>query len=107
MTLRQKQTKFAGMVILLLIYLWTHGYVFTIGDVFADRNTDTKHSKFSFHYLKLAIDINLFHKITHRYLTSTKAHAKIGAFWVSIGGTWGGNFAKPDGNHYSLGEGKR
>jgi D-alanyl-D-alanine carboxypeptidase-like protein len=32
----------------------------------------------------------------------------LGAYWISIGGTWGQRFStRRDGNHFSLGEGKR
>jgi hypothetical protein len=28
----------------------------------------------------------------------------LGEYWELIGGTWGGRFKNPDGNHYSYGE---
>jgi len=54
----------------------------------------------SFHYKRLAIDLNLFY--SGRYLTSTKAHQQLGEFWELLGGSWGGRWQ--DGNHYSYGE---
>ncbi len=51
---------------------------------------------------RLAIDLNLFRD--GRYLETTEDHAPLGLFWESLGGTWGGRFRDPDGNHYSLGE---
>lgn len=98
MTLRQKQSKFAGMLSLLLHYAYEMGYEITLGDAWAK----TGHKKGSFHYKRLAIDLNLFKD--GRYLTSTKAHEPLGVFWESIGGTWGGRFKNPDGNHYSYTE---
>lgn len=99
--LRQKQSKFVDMVELLLHYASHAGYEITFSDAWA-KAKDKRHRKGSFHYKRLAIDLNLF--IKGRYKKSTKAHEPLGVFWESIGGTWGGRFKKPDGNHYSLGE---
>lgn len=98
MTLREKQSKFVGKVALLIIYAETLGYELTFGDAFASSG----HKEGSFHYKRLAIDLNLFKD--GKYLTSTSDHLPLGEFWESIGGTWGGRFKNPDGNHYSLGE---
>ena len=97
-TLREQQSKFARMVADLIIKAYALGYELTIGDVWARSG----HSAKSFHYKKLAIDLNLFRD--GRYLSSTEAHRDLGEFWESLGGTWGGRFKHPDGNHYSLGE---
>lgn len=99
MTLRQKQSKFAKMVALLILFAYELGYELTIGDVWAREG----HMKGSLHYDKLAIDLNLFKE--GRYLSSTEAHRPLGEFWESIGGSWGGHF--DDGNHYSLSHGGR
>ncbi len=96
MTLRQKQSKFASMVALLIQFAYQLGYEVTIGDVWAHEG----HRKNSNHYLKLAIDLNLFRN--GRFLRSTKSHLPLGEFWESLGGAWGGRFKNPDGNHYSL-----
>ena len=98
MSLRTKQSKFAKMVALLIEYATVQGYDVTFGDAFATSG----HSKNSFHYKRLAIDLNLFRE--GKYLRDTEDHKPLGVFWQSIGGTWGGDFKNPDGNHYSLGE---
>jgi hypothetical protein len=98
MTLRQKQSEFARMVSLLIQYITLQNYEITFGDAWAK----TGHKKGSFHYQRLAIDLNLFKD--GRYLRATKAHRKFGEFWESIGGSWGGRFRSKDGNHYSFGE---
>lgn len=98
MSLRKSQSKFVEMVALLIIYANSKGYEITFGDAFAT----TGHSDNSFHYKRLAIDLNLF--LNDKYLTSTDDHKILGEFWESIGGTWGGRFKNPDGNHYSFGE---
>ena len=98
MTLGDKQRKFTKMTALLILYAYERGYELTFGDAWA---TDG-HIDGSFHYKRLAIDLNLFKDGT--YLTHTKDHEFLGQFWESIGGTWGGRFTNQDGNHYSYGE---
>jgi len=98
MTRRQQQSKFVKMVALLILYAYERGYELTFGDTTAT----TGHKKWSFHYKKLAIDLNLFKN--GAYLKSTEAHEFLGLFWESLGGSWGGRFKRKDGNHYSLGE---
>ena len=94
MTLRQKQSKFARMVADLILFAYTNGYELTFGDAWAK----TGHMVNSLHYVRLAIDLNLFRD--GKYLTSTEDHRPLGEYWESIGGAWGGRFG--DGNHYSL-----
>ena len=98
MTLRQNQSHFVKMLSLLLDYANLQGYEITLGDAFATSG----HKDDSFHYKRLAIDLNLFKD--GKYLTETDDHRPLGLFWESIGGTWGGRFKNPDGNHYSYGE---
>ena len=98
MSLREKQSQFVKMVSLLIEYATIQGYELTFGDAFAE----TGHCIGSFHYKRLAIDLNLFRD--GQYLTETEDHKPLGEFWKSIGGTWGGDFDREDGNHYSFGE---
>jgi hypothetical protein len=99
MSLRKKQSEFARKVPLLILYAYELGYEVTLGDAWAT----TGHIDNSFHYKRLAIDLNLFKD--GKYLTKTSDHLILGEFWESIGGTWGGRFKRKDGNHYSWGEG--
>lgn len=98
MTLGDKQRKFSKMVALLILYAYERGYEITLGDAWAKSG----HIEGSFHYKRLAIDLNLFKDKV--YLTETEDHLFLGEFWESIGGSWGGRFTRKDGNHYSLGE---
>lgn len=82
------------MVPLLILYAYELGYEITFGDAWA-KNGHKTNSK---HYIRLAIDLNLFKD--GKYLESTEAHEPLGKFWESIGGIWGGHFE--DGNHYEL-----
>lgn len=58
--------------------------------------------KNSLHRLRLAIDLHLF--IKGVYQTSSEAHRILGEYWKSLHPLcrWGGDFKKPDGNHYSI-----
>ena len=96
MTLREKQSLFTQMVGKLIEFAYATGYELTLGDAWAK----TGHKENSFHYKRLAVDLNLFRD--GRYLSSTEDHAPLGHYWESLGGTWGGRFN--DGNHYSFGE---
>ena len=98
MSLRKQQSQFARMLSLLINYATLQGYEVTLGDSYAKSG----HKNGSFHYKRLAQDLNLFKD--GEYLTETQDHKPLGLFWESIGGTWGGRFENPDGNHYSLGE---
>lgn len=98
MGLRQDQSVFARKVALLLLFAYDQGYEVTLGDAWAKSG----HIDGSFHYKRLAIDINLFRDGV--YLRKKQDHEPLGLFWESIGGTWGGRFRNKDGNHYSWGE---
>ncbi len=97
-TLRKQQSEFARKISLLILYAYELGYEITLGDAYAKSG----HIKNSFHYKRLAIDLNLFKN--GEYLTSTKAHEPLGLFWESLDPqcSWGGRWG--DGNHYSYGE---
>ena len=99
MGIREKQSEFVRMVGLLIGFATQQGYELTFGDAWAHDG----HVKGSFHYKRLAIDLNLFKD--GKYLPETKDHEPLGLFWESIGGTWGGRFR--DGNHYSFGEAQK
>ena len=107
MTLREQQSKFAKMAAELILKAYELGYEVTLGDAFRDPRL---HGDFgvkkgygaanSFHKKRLAIDLNLFKD--GKFLSSTEDHRKLGEWWESKCGTWGGRFK--DANHYSLGE---
>lgn len=99
MSLNDQQFKFARMVPRLIQYAQDLGYEVTVGDAYRDPNVPYGHPR-SLHKLRLAIDLNLFRD--GEYLQSSEDHRALGEYWELIGGTWGGRFNPPDGNHYSL-----
>jgi len=95
------------MVNLLLTYIHHIGLECTEGDGYRDPRMHGKlgerrgyGSRNSLHKLRLAIDLNLFKD--GQYLKLTEEYKLAGEFWESIGGSWGGRFSTPDGNHFSL-----
>jgi len=94
MTLREKQSRFVWMVSRLIRYAYNLGYEMTFGDAWARDG----HKENSNHYIRLAMDLNLFR--AGQYLDRTEDHRVLGEYWEAIGGSWGGRFG--DGNHYSL-----
>ena len=105
LTLGQKQRHLVRMLARLIDYAHELGFEISLGDAYRDPRV---HGDFgvrasysaarSQHKRRLAIDLNLFR--IGQYLTRTEDHADLGAFWESMGGTWGGRWN--DGNHYSL-----
>lgn len=94
-----KQHRFAQMVAKLLIFAEQEGYQVTFGYAYrSPKVAEYFGFKKSIHTKRLAIDLNLFRN--GKYLTRTEDHQRLGEYWESIGGTWGGRW--DDGNHYSL-----
>lgn len=113
MTLGQKQRLFAKLLPRLIDYIYGAGYEVSFGEAWrhpewakemARRKLGTTNS---LHIERLAIDLNLFRD--GHYLTRTEHHAEFGAFWKSLHPLcrWGGDFSRPDGNHYSIAHGGR
>ncbi|MGL4250154.1 MAG: M15 family metallopeptidase [Aeromonas sp.] len=106
-TLGQKQRRFTRMLAELITFAYANGYELTVGDAYRDPRLHGDmgvkkgygHAS-SNHKQRLAIDFNLFRD--GKFLTGTEDHRPLGEFWESIGGSWGGRFKSPDGNHYSI-----
>jgi hypothetical protein len=89
------------------------GYEYTLGEAWRTQAQAQANAASgagianSLHIERLAIDINLFKD--GLFLQESEAHRPFGAFWKSLGPDyfWGGDFSKPDGNHYSIGHGGR
>jgi hypothetical protein len=82
------------------------GYEVTLGEAYRSPEQAARNAaqgtgiRNSLHILRLAVDLNLFRDGV--FLSSTEDHRPLGEYWESVGGSWGGRFSKPDGNHYSL-----
>lgn len=110
MTLGEKQRHFTWMVGQLIAFAYGKGYALTFSEAYrtpeqaalnARKGTGISNS---LHTLRLAVDLNLFIKRDDawEYQTKSEAYTELGIYWESIGGSWGGRFKNPDGNHFSL-----
>ena len=101
MTLGEKQRIFTHNVALLICHAYALGYRLSLGNTTASTNDPD-----SLHPDRLAIDLNLFKKVGDRwvYQRTTAAHEELGEFWKNMHSLnrWGGDFTRPDGNHYSM-----
>jgi hypothetical protein len=109
MTLRQTQSKFASLVPRLIDKAIEMGFEVTLGDAYRDPRVFGEFGEdkgygapTSFHKRRLAIDLNLFKDGI--FQATTEAHRPLGTWWKQQGGSWGGDFRIPDGNHYSWNE---
>lgn len=105
-TLIQKQWKFSLMVAHLISFAYSKGYAISLAEAYRTPEQAALNAKNgrgisnSLHTMRLAIDINLFKD--GGYLRESKDYEELGLFWESLGGSWGGRFSRPDGNHFSL-----
>jgi hypothetical protein len=108
LTLGEKQRLFTIHVARLILWANDHGYELTFGEAQRSMTQAVANSrsgagiKNSLHLVRLAIDLNLFKDGI--YQPDSAAHAPLGEFWKSLhpDNRWGGDFSKPDGNHYSM-----
>lgn len=108
MTLGEKQRLFTKLVAKLILWSYENGYELTFGETLrtaqqAAENAQTGAGiKRSLHLVRLAVDLNLFRD--GRYRTDSEDYKALGDYWKSLDPLcrWGGDFSKPDGNHFSL-----
>ena len=116
MTLRERQSIFARMLIFLFQKIEESGYEFTLGECYRSPEEAERLAKAglgiksSLHTQRLAIDLNLFKD--GKFLTKTEDYQFLGEYWESLSGDtieccWGGRFKKRDGNHFSVAYGGR
>lgn len=116
MSLREKQSLLVKCLGKFIDYATSQGYELTLGESYITTPRKTRnglvmedgvHMPGSLHYVRLALDINLF--VNGEYITdgSHPAWLELGAFWESLDPLcrWGGRFR--DANHLSLAHGGR
>jgi hypothetical protein len=113
-TLRQKQSRFARLVGLLIEFAYAHGFELTFGEAWRTPEQAIANAKAgkgianSVHIDRLAVDFNLFKD--GKFLSDSASHKPLGEYWESLAPdcVWGGRFRdakgnpRPDGNHYSI-----
>jgi len=115
-TLREKQSIFTVLVAKLILHADAEGYALTFGEAMRSPEEAARLAKTgagitqSLHTQRLAIDLNLF--IGGVYQADSAAYRPLGEWWEAqsdglIQCKWGGRFARPDGNHFSIAHGGR
>jgi hypothetical protein len=107
-TQRQKQSRFALGVALLIQEADARGYAVTLGEAWRTPEQAKWNAAqgigtvTSLHIERLAIDLNLFKDGV--FITDGTGHTELGAWWKALGEDhrWGGDFQKKDYNHYSI-----
>jgi hypothetical protein len=108
MTLGEKQRLFTQLVGKLIDWAYAQGYELTFAEAYRTPEQAALNAQSgagisnSLHMKRLAVDLNLFHD--GAYLSHSEDHRPLGEFWKSLHPLcrWGGDFSRPDGNHYSL-----
>jgi hypothetical protein len=108
MTLGERQRLFTRLVAKLIEFAYESGYELTFAEAYRTPEQAALNAKAgkgiaqSLHGMRLAIDLNLFRN--GKYLTDSEAHRPLGEYWKTLHPDccWGGDFSKPDGNHYSM-----
>jgi hypothetical protein len=109
LTLRTARCRFTEALAALITFATARGYELALAegmDRKTQRDPTSDHMPGSLHEIGLAQDIDLY--LGGVYLTASEDHVMLGTYWEDFGVehglplVWGGNFKKPDGNHYSL-----
>lgn len=108
MTLGERQRVFTRLVAKLIEHAYEMGYGLTFGEAFRTPEQAALNAKSgkgisnSLHGVRLAIDLNLFKDGV--FLQNSDDHRPLGEYWKTLHPDccWGGDFSKPDGNHYSM-----
>lgn len=111
MILGEKQRLFMQLVGKLLVWVYTpesDGWAVTGAELYRTPEQAQLNAASgagisnSLHTKRLAIDLNLF--INGVYQTDSAKYKEMGTYWKSLHPLcrWGGDFSKPDGNHFSL-----
>ncbi len=109
LSLREKQSLFASLLGKFLVWIYTHPeWEVTIGEVYRAPATAQANAAAgigiakSLHIVSLAVDLRFF--VKDQYLTKSEDYKVLGDYWKTLHPLcrWGGDFKKPDGNHFSL-----
>lgn len=109
MKLSEKQTIFAKNVSLLINYIFSQGFLVTLGEAYRTPEqakiyaSQGKGIVDSLHCKRLAIDLNLLDK-NGTYLSDSQSYKQFGEYWATLHpfNRWGGVFTRVDGNHFEM-----
>lgn len=106
MTLGDRQRAFVPMVAKLIEWAYANGYELTFSEAWRSQEEAALNAQKgtgvvnSLHCLRLAVDLNLFRDKV--LLQGLEDYRPLGDYWKSLGGSWGGDFHRPDADHFSL-----
>lgn len=108
LVLSDKQRLFARLWAKLILQAFEMGYTVTLGETWRSDATAALNARTglgisnSLHRLRLAGDLNLFKD--GNYLRDSESYRPLGEWWKLQNPlcAWGGDFSKPDGNHFSV-----
>ena len=108
MTLREQQSLFVQLVANLINWTYENGYELTFSEAYRSPQEAALNAQSgvgianSLHTQRLAIDLNLFRD--DELLSTVADYKPLGDFWKSQSSLarWGGDFASPDADHFSL-----
>lgn len=108
MKLSEKRVLFTGLLGKLIAWGHENGYMIAIDQAKRTQAEADANAKSgagisnSLHLIPLAADFVLY--INGEYKTQTEDYKALGIYWKSLHRDcrWGGDFSKPDGNHFSL-----
>jgi len=108
MTLGEKQRRFTELVGRLIEWCYDEGFELTFGECYRTPEQAALNAASgagisnSLHTKRLAIDLQLF--LGGEYQTASPAYKPLGDYWKTLDPEcrWGGDFSKPDGNHFSM-----
>lgn len=104
----QKQWLFSANVGRLLLWSHSKGYRLTLGEAHRPPEVAQLYAAQgrgianSVHTVRLAIDLLLF--LDGVYQRDSAAYKPLGDYWKTLheDNRWGGDFKRPDGNHFSM-----
>lgn len=109
MNLLEQQSLFVKLVGQLIAWTYSQpGLTLTFGECYRTPEQAALNAKNgkgisnSLHTQRLAIDLQLFKD--GKYIDKSNLYEPLGTYWKSLHPLcrWGGDFSKPDGNHFSM-----
>jgi hypothetical protein len=108
MTLREQQSLFVTLIAQFIDWVYEQGYELTFSEAWRSPEEAAAQAAKgagvtnSLHTQRLAIDLNLFKDGV--LLTSVSDYEPLGTQWKSMHplARWGGDFSRPDADHFSL-----
>lgn len=112
LTLKEKQWLFMELLAKLIVFVQSKGYKCRAGELYRTPEQAALNAKSgagisnSLHTIRLAVDL-ILDDADGDWLKDSAAYAFAGEYWKSLHPlcAWGGDFAKPDGNHFSVSHG--